>query len=342
MQSHINVIRDLCDQLTNLGSPVSDIEAATLLVNSMPDQYENILPSLGMLPVADLTFDKVTATLLAEDSRRQEAAADITAVARAESAFIVANSSRGPTATYRNDRNKANRPTCDFCGKPGHVQTDCYSKNGYPPNHARFANSSRPNASTNGPHHAAFAHGFHVVVLSNDTAALAPTAPAAPASAALAQQPSDPATHSRSSTKDCEWLIDSAASLHLCHTRACFADLRPTTNKKVVMANNDVISAAGHGPIHVRIPFNGRVTAGTFHDVLYVPDLSANLLSVSKLTEAGMHLSFQGQYCIIRSKEGHVIGRAEKQRDTLLYRLIVRPSRGSVGEILSRARESES
>jgi hypothetical protein len=37
-------------------------------------------------------------------------------------------------------------------------------------------------------------------------------------------------------------------------------------------------------------------------DVLYVPDLSFNLLSIHKMTQSGLQVTFEDTSCIIRSK----------------------------------------
>lgn len=132
-----------------------------------------------------------------------------------------------------------------------------------------------------------------------------------------------------SSTKDCIWLIDSGASMHLSKIRKWFANFKPMTGKSVVLGDGRVIPVLGHGDIHVNITLFGRTSPCIFNNVLYVPDIAANLLSVSKMTEAGLNLSFNGQHCYIRSTSGDVIARAEKQ-DNCLYRVSVQPRAQSI------------
>ena len=76
MQAHIGELRDVMNQLTNLGEPVSDKAAAVHLLNSiMHKDYSTVVAILSNGPMADLTFDKVAVTLLGEERRltQQEA-----------------------------------------------------------------------------------------------------------------------------------------------------------------------------------------------------------------------------------------------------------------------------
>ena len=58
----------------------------------------------------------------------------------------------------------------------------------------------------------------------------------------------------------------------------------------------------------------GGVTKGCqLHDVLYVSDLSYNLLSISKMTEAGKKVNFHNDLCLIRDQKERVIDIALKK-----------------------------
>jgi hypothetical protein len=64
---------------------------------------------------------------------------------------------------------------------------------------------------------------------------------------------------------------------------------------------------------------------GTFTNVQYVPDLKANLLSVSALTNHNIAVTFLKRDCLLRANDGkgRVIGRAERVSNKL-YRLTVK------------------
>ena len=272
-------------------------------------------------PMADLTFDKVAVTLLAEERRLAQAESSPGASTKAEAAYFAANGSSGRVRKVNNNRPR--HPPCDECGMTNHPTAKCYKVIGYPEGHP--LHSSAPPSSSTKNATAALAHAWLGTVVDNDAAAPGPTMPAIPPNAAIAQASSSTgvAQLNGNSVKGNDWLLDSGASMHLCHTRQWFADFTPITGKSVVLADGGVIPVLGRGRIDVDITIAGRPSHNTLNDVLYVPGIAANLLSVAKMTEAGLRLSFHGRHCVIRSKQGAVIARAEKQ-DNRLYRISAR------------------
>jgi hypothetical protein len=72
-------------------------------------------------------------------------------------------------------------------------------------------------------------------------------------------------------------------------------------NKKVVVADGREIRAKGVGKL--RLPIRGHTIE---LEATHVPALSANLLSVGKLTEAGYEVTFSQDSCNIK-QQGTVI-----------------------------------
>ena len=120
-----------------------------------------------------------------------------------------------------------------------------------------------------------------------------------------------------------DWYIDSGASYHLCHNRESFQDFTEISPKKIQVGDRRIIEATGTGNISVKTSVKHQWLPGVFYDVLYVPHLAANLLSVSRMTASGLDLSFVRNVCIIRNKLKEIIGIAKKQSNNL-YRLIVK------------------
>jgi len=84
------------------------------------------------------------------------------------------------------------------------------------------------------------------------------------------------------------WLIDSGITNHMTYDKTLFKDLRPTKVSKVRIGNGSYIPAKGKGTILI------STTSGikTISDVLYVPDIDQNLLSVGQLLEKGFKVIF--------------------------------------------------
>ena len=112
-----------------------------------------------------------------------------------------------------------------------------------------------------------------------------------------------------SSTVSCEkWLIDSGATSHMCCNDAHFTDLQPLKHTvKVSIGDGHGISAQGIGSVHLKINCQGKSSSLHLRDVLYVPDLEYNLISISKAGKAGNVSRFDGSKCEIMNKEGTVL-----------------------------------
>jgi hypothetical protein len=76
-----------------------------------------------------------------------------------------------------------------------------------------------------------------------------------------------------------EWLIDSGAYYHMAKDRAIFSTLNECNTNKIFVGDDISLSVEGSGTV--------QVENGHFNDVLCVPSLSCNLLSVYRITNSG-------------------------------------------------------
>jgi hypothetical protein len=84
-------------------------------------------------------------------------------------------------------------------------------------------------------------------------------------------------TTSTSTSND--WLIDSGASYHMDKDRDIISTLNECNTKKIFVGDDRSLSVVGSGTI--------QVDNGHFNDVLCVPTLSCNLLSIYQITHSG-------------------------------------------------------
>ena len=120
MQSHINKIRELSDQLEAIGDPVKDRELAIIILCSLPERYNPLVISLESRSPEDLTFDMVSGRLLAEEERQKETGSESSDAVYGERAFY----------TGRFPRQRSLK--CTWCGRVGHMERNCYDKHGLP------------------------------------------------------------------------------------------------------------------------------------------------------------------------------------------------------------------
>ena len=76
-----------------------------------------------------------------------------------------------------------------------------------------------------------------------------------------------------------EWLIDSGASYHMAKNKAMFSSLNDCNTKNIYVGDDRSLNVVGTGTVHL--------DNGQFNDVLCVPTLSCNLLSVYQITHSG-------------------------------------------------------
>ncbi|XP_026417180.1 uncharacterized protein LOC113312660 [Papaver somniferum] len=95
------------------------------------------------------------------------------------------------------------------------------------------------------------------------------------------------------------WFIDSGCTTHMSSVKSLFVDMDTSINSLVKMGDGNMVQANGRGTICVQT-ING---AKYIRDVLYVPDLAQNLLSVGQLVELGYAVNFEDGYCTIYDKK---------------------------------------
>ncbi|KAA3465958.1 Retrovirus-related Pol polyprotein from transposon TNT 1-94 [Gossypium australe] len=92
-----------------------------------------------------------------------------------------------------------------------------------------------------------------------------------------------------------KWLIDSGCTNHLTHEKELFKELKSTEFKKVKIGKGDYIAVKGKGTIAITSCLGTKFII----DVLYVPDIDQNLVSVGQLVEKGFKVKFMEKACVI-------------------------------------------
>lgn len=91
--------------------------------------------------------------------------------------------------------------------------------------------------------------------------------------------------------KDNTWLLDSGATHHACNKREWFRSINNVAAEPIMTANG-CITAKGIGDIEIRAFTRGKTKEITIKDVLYIPEIKRNLLSVSKIEEKERRVEF--------------------------------------------------
>ena len=104
-----------------------------------------------------------------------------------------------------------------------------------------------------------------------------------------------------------DWIIDSGATRHICGDRNAFNSYTPLNNgeEQVFMGDSSAALVVGKGKVLLKLT-SGKTLS--LSDVLHVPNIRANLVSVALLSKVGIKLAFESDK-IVMTKNGMFIGK---------------------------------
>ena len=101
------------------------------------------------------------------------------------------------------------------------------------------------------------------------------------------------------------WIVHSGATCHICNSQNYFVDLQ-MLQKPIDITLGD-LQAAGRGTVVLMMRTGQLTRKCKLQDVLLVPKLTYNLLSVSKAVEKGIKVIFNETGCVIKDQNQKLI-----------------------------------
>ncbi|KAA8532168.1 hypothetical protein F0562_006691 [Nyssa sinensis] len=96
--------------------------------------------------------------------------------------------------------------------------------------------------------------------------------------------------HVNEETQQNMWYLDTGCSNHMCGDKKAFSDLDESFRNNVKFGDNSTVSVMGKGKVTLQTKEH---STHTISNVLFVPDLKTNLLSVGQLQEKGYEISIK-------------------------------------------------
>ena len=256
---HVNNLNTLFSQLTSLSCKIEPHERAEILLQSLPDSYDQLIINLTSNVLSDyLVFDDVAAAILEEENRRNNRE-DRQASSRQVEALVVTRGRSmepGSSGSHNHGKSKTGKKKnfkCFNCGKQGHMKKDC-----------RSLRNSNPQGN--------------VASTSEDGNALC-------CEAAVANE-------GRTRFADV-WLFDTGATFHMTARREWFHQYKPISGGgSVYSCNDEKLKIIGIGSIMVKV-HDGTVR--TIRDVRHVEGLKKNLLSLGQFDNLGCKVEIQNK-----------------------------------------------
>src|SRR5216684_2250284 len=104
------------------------------------------------------------------------------------------------------------------------------------------------------------------------------------------------------------WILDSGMSRTMCSHCEWFSSFSPLSKPTtVVLGNNGNILATSVRCIKVKLRMHTKECHFVLQDILYIPDLHGNLLSVGQLAKNGAQVSFLDDICTLRNRQGAIL-----------------------------------
>ena len=107
---------------------------------------------------------------------------------------------------------------------------------------------------------------------------------------------------SSSSSSD-DWLLDSGCTKHMSFDESLFNIVNKSEVSRVRIGNGQYIEVKGKETVAIK----GSAGIKLIYDVLLVPKIDQNLLSVGQLLEKGYSVVFKNKMCVLANSNGVVL-----------------------------------
>ena len=130
-------------------------------------------------------------------------------------------------------------------------------------------------------------------------------------------------SHLGNATASDRWILDLGASHNMCSNRSWFSHFKPLPSPiNVVLADDHTIQGMGVGHITVMAMAGDKWHHAILQEVLYVPELQGNLLSVPQLVNRGISVQFTKAGCQLVDPKGNTF--CETSQHGALYSMPIR------------------
>ena len=297
MAQHLNQFRELANQLWGLstdGNGVDDSELLTILTLSLPDSYEPLVMALQSR-TDSITFDVMAGRLLQESARRH--------VGQVTHKEQDNNNVPGSQTAFTANRIPISRAPLGRGGHPvynrgwggyhsGSRGQHSLSGSGQSYRGNTGGGKGRPSSGTKCYYCGKVGHWKKDRYKRKTEEGSGMSASRSKEFTFLAQELLE--------KPEMGWIVDSRASQHLCGDRRHFSTYTTlSTDQTITIADGTKIQAVASGEVEISTKGGSITLTGVWH----VPEIRGNLISVSRMADAGNIIEFGPMTCTI-SKAG--------------------------------------
>lgn len=268
VEAHVMLMNELFQRMSAMGGEITqDLIFSATLLGSLPESYDNLITALEARE-QQVTSNLVCTKVIGEYKRRLERSLD----GRGESVLKVYSSA------------KKGSFSCHFCKGTGHLRKHCTK-------YTEWLKKNKPKAN-----------------YKPDSEAKKPGTQSANMIRAESDEDNDREEFLFAVAAAIRgWLLDSGATSHSASEINLFCEIDLNYRERVKVANGQVVDAVGRGTIQLKLTNkSGKITNVKMENVLYVPELKGNFISVGKLTKNGFTVIFTENIFEIKHGEKEV------------------------------------
>ena len=282
VETFITRIKNLRDQMAAVGISKTKEDLARRCMRVLTHKFDGLVTALNtQVRNPPLTFEEFSAMLLEEEMRLKSRDAGN----GGDSALTAKAKAKGEK---KKDGKKKFKGKCHYCGKSGHMAKECRKKE-----KDEKDGTSRSSSK-----------GKDAVNMSE-------------AELELFIAIEEVCSSAQASKSDDSWVLDSGATRHMTSKKEWLHSLRPLRESiNVTVGNNAKCPVEGSGTVSFTT-LNGETKK--LSEVLYVPQIKRNLISVAAITDRALKVNFDSKGAEIKDKYGKMVGKATRHDN--LYEL---------------------
>ena len=290
---HIRGMTEIFQELSIIGQPMEEEDRVVQLLTSLPKKFNVLVTSL-LANVEVPSMEMVTERIMHEDRKIKE---------------IESKETKNQQAFYASRAGgRREPPTCFHCGFTGHIKRNCEILKKEQEKQQNDKQSFRKNKTK--------FKGSNANVVSRSQDDDTESSDSESGFCVLGNH----ALASVTEEEKRKWLVDSGASKPMCNDKKQFDELKPLKDpERIKVGDGFYLKATLEGNVKLKVIINGKIKTCTLRNVLHVPELSYNLLSVSKATDAGKLVFFDKDGCEIKSAKTNTILVQGTKRRGLYY-----------------------
>lgn len=306
LEAYLMEFEEIVRQLKGCGTQISDEDLICNLLISLPKSYDTIVTVIEGTP--NMNFESVKRRLIAEYEKKK--------------LKHEVNERQEESYAFQSQAQNRQKLKCFRCGEIGHFKKNCTKQISSTPFQRgprsnvdqRFY--SRGNQRLYTSYRGHDRGGFHRGALHHSNYARnhedVDSVPEVDRKVCfLGESKSDSEVTKESNLK---FYIDSGCTDHMVNEKSYFTDIIMLTKpiKIAVAKNEDFLLAIGIGNINVISYVGKRKYNCTIKNVLYVPKLRKNLLSVKRLEISNMQVNFENAQVKLKDETGCLIAIGER------------------------------